>query len=199
VTDPVLLTAAEMQSLVDGQPSRPELAPVAGLIATALVHLDVEVVTAVGSATILGWLGNDEGVLVVPELGPEGGAVSADTPRRLVGVHPTHVVAALCRLLEVGPRPRPTAAVTHTGAGTAEELLAEGVPGGEVRQVWSVRTSWRTTSGQEGTAGCRVLDTSAGYFTVEPRDGETALQPTDPTAVFVALREVLPRDADLEG
>jgi hypothetical protein len=200
------LPATVVEALASGTAADPAVQHVARLIAGALVRLTVEVRAAAGQATTLAWLTAEDAVLAVPDGQPGDGE---DEPgSRILSLPVTHVVAALCHLLEVGPRPRLAGQRAVAASEDVDRLVAgEGAGGslperlaGQVRQQWTVGSTWTSASGMEGQGRLAVLDTGLGYFLLdELGDGRVALEPTTPTEVFVALRRVLPTDADMQA
>ena len=133
---------------------------------------------------------------------------------------PTQFVPdALARLVDLGPRPRPTDDVRlRCSAGQLARLLAEralqpGTPvfaGGQERDMagrllaglnehWRVEARWEPSPGSPGMRAAEVLDTDDGLWLVSSEGPDVELRPTTRTAVWRLLVSLLPRDSELAG
>jgi hypothetical protein len=152
------------------------------------------------------WVARKTAVLVMPQ---------SDARVRVVGVPTEFVPEALARLVELGPRPRPEAAVPlELTAGDLARMLAVherparrparlGRDAAEAAALDAIaagtKAHWRMECrfGEDGGRTPDVLDTSAGMWLVRPDGDRVQLVPATPTTVFTALVTLLPDDDEL--
>ncbi len=96
--------------------------------------------------------------------------------RRLLGLPVTLLPEAIGRLVDLGPRPRPSA-VARLSLWT---LLADGV-----RRHWTLAEV--TPGAHAPAAGIEVVDTDGGLWVVEPGVEDPMASASDPTAVWRAI------------
>lgn len=174
-------------ALADGA-VHPALAPALGAMRAPVCTL----VLQRGERSGEGWVDPRLAVLLVPE--PDGRL-------RLAALPTQFLPAALARMNELGPRPRPARSerLVRT-SGELAELLAGPARDrrfARLREHWRVDAGWEPAEGSAGRRGVEVVDTDDGLWLVVPDAPTVELWTVTPTTVWRLLAALLPRDEEL--
>ena len=126
-----------------------------------------------------GWVSHRAAALLLP-------ADDGDERRTLLAVHPTLLPEALARLVEIGPRPRPTVSAPVTDGDPAV---------GAVRRRWRLVAAWTADDGAAGGGAIEIVDAATGLWLVH---GDELLWPVTPTFAWrLIVRLLMRRPADV--
>jgi hypothetical protein len=126
-----------------------------------------------------GWVSHADAALLMP-------AGENDERRRLMQLHPTLLPDVLARLVDLGPRPRPSA----DGPIPYEDGAV-----GECRRRWRLGATWTLADGTAGGDGLEVLDAETGLWVLQPNDDELLAWPVTPTFVWRHIVRLVMRRA----
>jgi hypothetical protein len=145
---------------------------------------------------------------------------SSDDPNTCT---PTFLPEAVVRLVDLGPRVRPTEAgplilssseldhLTSSDAGrrgaapdrtrssspgSAGKATAQPFGGGAIAR-WEAVATWGASNGSSGRRGVQVIDSAAGMWLVEPLGLGLMASPTTPSVLWRLLTALLPSDDEL--
>ncbi len=168
-----LLRAA---GVIDGPRAHPAIAgALAAIVRPELCTLEL----SYSGKAMRGWVSYDAAALLLPARDDD------EELRTLVQVHPTLLPEALARLVDLGPRPRATAAAPVP-------LDDDAV--GTVNRRWRLAAAWTLDDGTAGGAGLEILDAASGLWLLDPSDGDGALAwPVTPTFVWRHIVRMLMR------
>lgn len=147
---------------------------------------------------------------------------SADTRVDLLAVPPGFFPSALARIFEIGPRPRLAFRPVKAPHDLIEDLLSEHPRKRErasryVAEVsedpdtqrfasllatgpWTwrnVRVEWPASDGTVAARALHIWDSADGMGILENRDDAVAVDPMDPSTLYLLLTRLLPRDSEL--
>ncbi len=134
---------------------------------------------AYAGRSMQGWVSESDAALLMP-------ADDGDERRRLMQLHPTLLPEVLARLVDLGPRPR---------ASAAEPIPYEDEAVGELRRRWRLGATWTLADGTAGGDGLEVLDADTGLWMLAPRDDELLAWPVTPTFVWRHIVRLVMRRA----
>ena len=136
--------------VIDGPRAHPAIAgALAAIVRPELCTLEL----SYSGKAMRGWVSYDAAALLLPARDDE------DELRTLVQVHPTLLPEALARLVDLGPRPRASAA--------AAPVPVDDDAVGTVNRRWRLAAAWKLDDGTAGGAGagdprCRERPVAAG-------------------------------------
>jgi hypothetical protein len=161
--------------VIDGPRAHPAIAgALAAIVRPELSTLEL----SYSGKAMRGWVSYDAAALLMP-------ANDDDELRTLVQVHPTLLPEALARLVDLGPRPRPTAAAP---------VPVDDDAVGAIHRRWRLAAAWTLDDGTAGGAGLEILDAESGLWLLHPSDGDGALAwPVTPTFVWRHIVRMLMR------
>jgi hypothetical protein len=170
------LALLQAAGVIQGGSSHPAIrGALAAIVKPELCTLEL----AYAGRSMQGWVSHSDAALLLP-------AADGDERRRLMQLHPTLLPEVLARLVDLGPRPRPSA---------SEPLTYENGAVGEVRRRWRLGATWTLEDGTTGGDGIEVLDTDTGLWVLAPRDDELMAWPVTPTFVWRHIVRLVMRRA----
>ncbi len=161
--------------VIQGGSSHPAIrGALAAIVRPELCTLEL----AYAGRSMQGWVSHAEAALLMP--------AGDDERRRLMQLHPTLLPEVLARLVDLGPRPRPSA---------SEPIPYVDGAVGELRRRWRLGATWTLEDGTTGGDGLEVLDAEAGLWVLQPRDDELLAWPVTPTFVWRHMVRLVMRRA----
>jgi hypothetical protein len=170
------LALLQAAGVIQGGSSHPAIrGALAAIVRPELCTLEL----AYAGRSMQGWVSHADAALLMP-------AAEDDDRRRLMQLHPTVLPEVLARLVDLGPRPRPSA---------AEPIPYEDGAVGELRRRWRLGATWTLEDGTAGGDALEVLDADTGLWLLQPRDDELLAWPVTPTLVWRQIVRLLMRRA----
>jgi hypothetical protein len=170
------LALLQTAGVIQGGRSHPAIrGALAAIVRPELCTLEL----AYSGRSMQGWVSASDAALLLPPS-------EDDDRRRLMQLHPTLLPEVLARLVDLGPRPRPS---------PAEPVPYEDGGMGEVRRRWRLGATWTLEDGTTGGDGLEVLDAETGLWVLEPRDDGLLAWPVTPTFVWRHIVRLVMRRA----